>query len=78
MEKLTVFLAKTICTMDLGRPIENVVAVAEWKAASVGDLESIKPWLDRHPYEVDDTFADKVFCPGFIDPYTLLRLSGTY
>ena len=78
MEKLTVFLAKTIRTMDLGRPIANAVAVAEGKVVSVGDLESMKPWLDRYPHEIDDTFADKVFCPGFIDPHTHLRLSGTY
>ena len=78
MEKLTVFLAKTIRTMDLGRPIANAVAVAEGKVVSVGDLERMKPWLDRYPHEIDDTFADKVFCPGFIDPHTHLRLSGTY
>ena len=77
VEKLTVFLAKTIRTMDLGRPIANVVAEAEGKVVSVGNLESMKPWLDRHPYEVDDTFPNKVFCPGFIDSHTLLWLSGT-
>ena len=73
MEKLTVFLAKTIRTMDLGRPIANAVAVAEGKVVSVGDLESMKPWLDRYPHEIDDTFADKVFCPGSVS-YTHLTL----
>ena len=68
MEELTVFLAKTIRTMDLGRPIANAGAVSEGKVVSVGDLQSMKPWLDRYHHEIDDTFADKVFCPGFLTP----------
>ena len=78
MDKLTVFLAKTIRTMDLGRPVANAVAVAEGKVVSVGNLDSMKPWLDRYPHEIDDTFSNKVLFPGFIDPHTHLRLSGTY
>ena len=68
MDKLTVFLARTIRTMDLGRPIANAVAVAEGKVVSVGDLESMKPWLDRYPHEIDDTFADKVFVLVLLTP----------
>ena len=78
MDKLTVFLAKAIRTMDIGRPIATAVAVSEGKIVSVGDLESMKPWLDRYDHEVNDSFSDKVIMPGFIDPHTHLRLSGTY
>ena len=78
MNKLTVFLAKSVRTMDLGRPTATCVAVSEGKVVSVGDLKSIKPWLDRYEHEIDDSFKDKVLMPGFIDPHTHLRLSGTY
>ena len=78
MNKLTVFLAKSVRTMDLGRPTATCVAVSDGKVVSVGDLKSIKPWLDRYEHEINDSFKDKVLMPGFIDPHTHLRLSGTY
>ena len=64
--------------MDLGRPLANAVAVPGRKVIYVRDLESLKPRLDHYPHEVDDRFADKAFCPGFIDPHNYLRLSGIY
>ena len=44
----------------------------------MGDMDSLTPWLRRVPHDIDDTFADNVLLPGFIDPHTHLRLSGTY
>ena len=64
--------------MDPGRPVANAVAVGDGKIVSVGSLESMRPWLRRVPHDIDETFADKVILPGFIDPHTHLRLSGTY
>jgi predicted amidohydrolase YtcJ len=64
--------------MDPGRAEATAVAVADGKIVSVGSLESLQPWLRRVPHDVDDSFADKVLMPGFIDPHTHLRLSGTY
>jgi len=78
MNKLRVFLAATIHTMDPGRPNATAVAVSDGKIVSVGTLESMRPWLKRVDYEVDDRFADKILLPGFVDPHTHLRLSGTY
>jgi len=37
----------------------------------------MQPWLKRYDHEIDDSFADKIILPGFIDPHTHLRLSGT-
>lgn len=64
--------------MDPGRPVANAVAVGDGKIVSVGSLESMRPWLRRVPHDIDETFADKVILPGFIDPHTHLRLSETY
>ena len=78
MQRLRVFTAARIRTMDPGRPVANAVAVGDGKVVSVGSLESMQPWLRRVPHDIDETFADKVLLPGFIDPHTHLRLSGTY
>lgn len=78
MEKLTVFTAKKIITMDPGRPEATAIAVSEGRIVSVGSLESLEPWLRRVPHEIDHRFAQQVLLPGFIDPHTHLRLSGTY
>ena len=64
--------------MDPGRPKASAVAVSEGKIVSVGSIESMKPWLRRYPHVIDDRYRDKVIMPGFIDPHTHLRLSGTY
>ncbi|WP_419923109.1 amidohydrolase [Candidatus Poriferisodalis sp.] len=78
MEHITVYPAARIHTMDLGRPEARAVAVSDGRIVSVGTMESMQPWLRRYPYDIDDRYADKVILPGFIDPHTHLRLSGTY
>jgi predicted amidohydrolase YtcJ len=78
IQRITIFPAARVYTMDPGRPCGSAVAVADGRVLSVGDLESMKPWLKRYPYEVDDRYRDKVIMPGFIDPHTHLRMSGTY
>jgi predicted amidohydrolase YtcJ len=64
--------------MDPGRPEASAVAVADGRIVSVGTVDSMEPWLRRHAHTIDDTFADRVLLPGFIDPHTHLRMSGTY
>ena len=78
MERLKVFSAAKIRTMDPGRPEASAVAVSDDRIVSVGTLESMRPWLRRLPHDIDDSFADRVLMPGFVDPHTHLRLSGTY
>ena len=78
METLTVFIAKRIRTMDTGRPIAEAVAVADGRIVSVGTLDTMRPWLDRYEYTIDDTFNKKVIFPGFIDPHTHFRMSGVF
>lgn len=64
--------------MDPGRPVADTVAIADGRVVSVGTLESLQPWLRRYPHDIDDTFANDILLPGFIDPHTHLRLSGTF
>ncbi|MDP6689593.1 MAG: amidohydrolase [Alphaproteobacteria bacterium] len=78
MQRLKVFTARRIHTMDPGRPLASAVAVADGRIVSVGSLESMQPWLRRVPHDIDDSFKDNVLMPGFIDPHTHLRMSGTY
>ncbi|MFN8594543.1 MAG: amidohydrolase [Thermomicrobiales bacterium] len=75
---ITVYPARTIVTMNDGQPTADVVAVADGRILSVGTMESIQPWLDVFPHEIDDTFADMVLMPGFIDPHLHLIIGGTY
>jgi predicted amidohydrolase YtcJ len=67
--ELTVFPAKLIRTMNPGSPTATAVAVADGRIVEVGTMESIQPWLDAHPHQIDETFVDKVLMPGFIDPH---------
>ena len=78
MDKLKVFTAAKVHTMDPGRPEASAVAVSDGRIVSVGTLETMKPWLRRFPHEIDDSFAGRILMPGFVDPHTHLRLSGTY
>jgi len=64
--------------MDPGRPEASAVAVSQGRIVSVGSIETMQPWLRRYPHSIDDRYQDKVMMPGFIDPHTHLRLSGTY
>ena len=64
--------------MDPGRPDASAVAVSDGRIVSVGSIESMEPWLRRYPHSIDDRYSDKIMMPGFIDPHTHLRLSGTY
>lgn len=78
MSRLKVFTAGRVRTMDPGRPVAEAVAVKDGRVVSVGTLDSMRPWLERESYEIDDSFRDKVIFPGFIDPHTHFRMSGVY
>ncbi|HAC80610.1 MAG: amidohydrolase [Candidatus Binatia bacterium] len=68
-EKLKVFVARKIITMDLALPEATAVAVRGDTIVSVGSLESLSPWLAKYPHQIDRTFADAVLMPGLIDPH---------
>ena len=68
-----VICAKRIITMNDEQPFANAVAIRDGKILSVGELDEIIYWLNRSPflpYEIVDTFKDKVLMPGLIDAHT--------
>ena len=78
IEKLKIYTAKRILTMDQGRPFATAIAVSGDRIVSTGTLETLKPYMDRHPYEIDDSFKDNILMPGFIDTHTHLLMSGMF
>lgn len=70
MSRITVYRARKVITMDAGRPFAEAVAVMDGRVLSTGTLATMKPWLDRYPHDIDDTFRDMVIMPGLIDPHT--------
>ena len=68
-DQLTVYRARRIITMDPSMPTATAVAVRDDRIVAVGSMDRLRPWLDAHDYEIDDTFLDKVLLPGFIDPH---------
>ena len=69
MSETTVFTARRVRTMERSMPVAEAVAVRDGKVLEVGSLDTMKPWLSRHSHVIDDTFADHVIMPGFIDPH---------
>jgi predicted amidohydrolase YtcJ len=66
-EQAIVYTAKKIITMNDSAPEATAVAVAGDKITAVGSLKEVRQKLGGQPYDVVDTFKDKVLVPGFID-----------
>ena len=69
MPSITVFTAKQIRTMNPSAPLATAVAIRDGQILEVGTLETMRPWLDTFPHQIDTRFADQVITPGFIDPH---------
>lgn len=66
---ITVFIAKSIITMNESAPRATAVAVRDGRIIEVGSLASLTPWLSAHPHEIDERFACDILVPGLIDPH---------
>ncbi len=77
-ENVTVFVAKTIVTMEPGQPEATAVAVEgrTGRILDVGSLDTMQPWLAEVPHTIDRRFRKKVLLPGFIDPHVHPFLVG--
>ena len=68
-DKITIYVARKIVTMDPGWPTATAVAVKDGRILSVGTLEDLQPWMKRYPYEIDRRFAKQVIYPGFVEAH---------
>ena len=66
---ITVFLAKSIITMNASIPRAEAVAVRDGKVLETGTLESLQPWLSKHDHKIDEQFKNSFIVPGLIDPH---------
>jgi len=73
---LRIYTAKSIVTMDASQPRANAVAVADGLIVGVGDLGSLRGWMEARPYEIDRRFENKILVPGFIDNHVHLLLAA--
>ncbi len=66
---LTLYKARSIITMNNSLPRATAVLVRDGMIIEVGEPERMGPWLRHEDHVVDDRFAEKIICPGFIDPH---------
>ncbi|MEC7915066.1 MAG: amidohydrolase family protein, partial [Actinomycetota bacterium] len=69
MSELVVYTARQIRTMEPSMPVAEAIAVRDGQIVGVGNLESLKPWLEQERHTIDDRFSGDVLMPGFIDPH---------
>ena len=67
MSKTVIYPARAIHTMDPSRPTAQAVAVQDGRVLAVGSLDELSILPD---YTVDNTFADKVLLPGFVEAHS--------
>lgn len=67
--RATVFVAKEIITMDQAQPRAEAVAVIDGRIAALGTLAEVRALADDQPYDLDETFRDKVVIAGFIEQH---------
>ena len=66
---LTLYKARSVITMNPSMPRASAVLVHDGNILEVGEPERMQPWLEGQHFTVDEQFADKIICPGFIDPH---------
>ncbi len=75
MQRITVFEARTILTMNPMQPRATHVAVRDGRVLAVGSLERVREWGE---FDLDSRFADKVLMPGLIEGHSHLMAGGLW
>lgn len=71
----TLFVARSILTMNPAQPRATHVAVRDGRILGVGSREDLAGW---GPAEVDDRFADSVLMPGLVEGHCHLPEGGMW
>lgn len=75
---VTVYPAKKIVTMDAALPTATAVAVEAGRIKAVGTLDAVRRALGQKPFQLDETFADKIVMPGLIEQHLHPILSALF
>ena len=70
---ITIYQAKLIHTMNPANPTATHIAVRDGAILGVGTLEELVGWGE---YELDQTFADHVIIPGFVEAHAHVMAAG--
>ena len=69
-ERVTVYEAAHIVTMEPSQPSARFIAVSNGIILALGNsLSDLDPWLRGRTVEVDRRYRGKVMMPGFIEPH---------
>ncbi len=71
----TIYPARRVITMNPAFPFAEAVAVRDGRVLGVGTVEELAGWGE---HSVDNTFADKVLTPGFIEAHTHVMAGGVW
>ena len=75
-QKITIYTAKTIVTLDPGTPTAEAVAVMDGKILGVGTLDEVQGWVTDEEVEIDRRFQDAVIIPGLIEAHMHPQITG--
>jgi predicted amidohydrolase YtcJ len=75
-QRITIYTAKTIVTLDPGTPSGQAVAVMNGKILGVGTLHEVRGWATNQDVEIDRRFQDAVIVPGFIEAHMHAQITG--
>jgi predicted amidohydrolase YtcJ len=67
MALTTIFTARRVITMNPANPEGTAIAVRDGRVLGVGDVDELVGWGE---HVVDETFADKVLMPGFVEAHS--------
>lgn len=70
---ITIFKAKKIITMNPSNPEATHVAVRDGNILGVGSFEEVSGWGE---HALDDTFANKIITPGFVEAHAHVMAGG--
>jgi len=73
----TVYVARTIVTMNERQPTATAVAVLGDRIVAVGELDEVIPALGSTAHEIDESLAGHVILPGLIDQHLHPILGAT-
>jgi predicted amidohydrolase YtcJ len=75
-QKISIYTAKTVVTLDPGTPLAQAVAVMDGKILATGTLNEVRGWVTNKEVEIDRRFENAVIVPGFIEAHMHPQITG--